>query len=489
MTILNNSFLFRAFVCVLIFLGIFILSAFSVFGEEITSNEELTIEITTQGFVPSEITIPPGTTVVWKNIEEKQHWPASNFHPTHTMYPETSSDDCLGSSFDACRGLQQGETYSFTFDQSGAWAYHDHLFPSMGGVVFVGEVGETVKKGGGLIYKITKGFRAIINNIAMFVSSLLGFREDNVATTLPQSKYFRELPYQQQIKIIEQVSSDDSREGWEYLKRAFVIDGQVVGNAHELAHIVGNTLYQQKGISGIEICDPTFAYGCYHGVTEQFLKTEGVSSVRMAMEQCRKIFPTAQGSNYLPYYSCIHGLGHGLLSWEGLDVGKALNDCDQLDSSEQQYCYDGVFMEHSFSAPLTSYDKTNPWKFCTDLDEKYHSNCARYQPSVFLEKYHADLPTSASMCLEAKTDTLRGFCIDAVGFALAYTFRDNRSAIQYTCENIPIDTYHGRCISAAAGELVFQRYQGWEENAQKLCDTLEEPWRKQCLIRNKEIRG
>ena len=315
------------------------------------------------------------------------------------------------------------------------------------------------------------------------------YEKDGAKETLPQPENFRILSYQKQIEIIEQVSNDDPREGWEYLKQAFVVKGQVVGGAHELSHIVGNTLYQQKGISGIGVCDPTFAYGCYHGVTEEFLIAEGVSKVREAMEQCRKIFPVRESGNLLPYYSCIHGFGHGLLSWEGLDRGKALEDCDQLDRQERQYCYDGVFMEYSFSAPLSSFSKTEPWKICTDLDEKYHGNCARYQPTLFIEKFHVDIPTSARLCLEAPTETLQGFCIDAVGFALAHTFQNNIDAIRHTCENISLATYHYRCITAAAGELIFQQYKGWEENALELCSTLPEPWKEQCLKRNQEIKG
>ncbi|MCH7756590.1 hypothetical protein IIC45_00680 [Patescibacteria group bacterium] len=331
---------------------------------------------------------------------------------------------------------------------------------------------------------ITIGF------IILTVSEKGGVYEEGKTTAaFPQPENFRILSYQEQIEIVEQISNDDPREGWEYLKQVFVVKGQVVGGAHELAHIVGNTLYRKEGTSGIGVCDPTFAYGCYHGVTEEFLIAEGVSKVREAMEQCRKIFPVRESGNLLPYYSCIHGFGHGLLSWEGLDRGKALEDCDQLDRQERQYCYDGVFMEYSFSAPLSSFSKTEPWKICTDLDEKYHGNCARYQPTLFIEKFHVDIPTSARICLEAPTETLQGFCIDAVGFALAHTFQDNIDAIRHTCENISLATYHFRCITAAAGELIFQQYKGWEENALELCSTLPEPWKEQCLKRNQEIKG
>src|SRR5262245_38890966 len=82
-----------------------------------TVSDEVTISITDDGFVPSHVTIHNGTTVVWENDGKKPHWPASANHPTHTVYPEHSQSDCLGSSFDACRGLEPGESFSFTFDK------------------------------------------------------------------------------------------------------------------------------------------------------------------------------------------------------------------------------------------------------------------------------------------------------------------------------------------------------------------------------------
>jgi len=224
-------------------------------------------------------------------------------------------------------------------------------------------------------------------------------------------------------------------------------------------------------------------------VSEQFLAEEGLEKVREAMSKCRAVFPPKEPANALPYYSCIHGLGHGLLSWEGLTVPKALVDCDILDEAEQQYCYDGVFMEYSFSAPNTAFDETAPWKFCGELDSAYHSSCARYQPSIFTGRFHFDLLTSASLCAEAPTETLRGFCVDAVGFAFSYAARDNPLMIKSMCESIPNESYQYRCTIAAAGELVFQRFRDSEKNAPALCATLPEPQTTECMAYVRGIMG
>lgn len=96
-----------------------------------------TITYTEDGFEPETITIQQGQTVRFENESSRDVWPASDVHPTHTVYPESSADDCLGSSFDACEGLAQGETWSFTFTEAGEWKYHDHLRASETGTIVV----------------------------------------------------------------------------------------------------------------------------------------------------------------------------------------------------------------------------------------------------------------------------------------------------------------------------------------------------------------
>ena len=97
--------------------------------------EDNTIEITASDFNPSTLTINAGETVTWINKGSSQAWPASAVHPTHKSYPETGG--CIGSKFDACKRLKQGEAYSFTFNQKGAWKYHDHLNSGSIGTIIV----------------------------------------------------------------------------------------------------------------------------------------------------------------------------------------------------------------------------------------------------------------------------------------------------------------------------------------------------------------
>ncbi len=82
-----------------------------------------------QKFTPDVLDILVGDVVIFTNNGSKDFWPASNNHPTHTLYPE----------FDAKGPIAPGGKYQFTFEKAGSWGFHDHLNPSVGGAINVSE--------------------------------------------------------------------------------------------------------------------------------------------------------------------------------------------------------------------------------------------------------------------------------------------------------------------------------------------------------------
>lgn len=79
------------------------------------------------GYSPNELTVKTGGAVTFKNESDQPMWPASNVHPTHTLY----------SGFDPQRQINPGEEWSFTFTRAGTWGYHDHLQPNITGTIKV----------------------------------------------------------------------------------------------------------------------------------------------------------------------------------------------------------------------------------------------------------------------------------------------------------------------------------------------------------------
>ncbi len=78
-------------------------------------------------FVPSTVNIKVGDYVVFRNNSDKNFWPASAMHPTHTEYP----------GFDAKQPIAPGGKYQFQFEKVGTWGFHDHLNPTAFGSIVV----------------------------------------------------------------------------------------------------------------------------------------------------------------------------------------------------------------------------------------------------------------------------------------------------------------------------------------------------------------
>jgi plastocyanin len=86
------------------------------------SDPTMTVTIITDSsgnfaFSPAKLTIPVGTTVIWKNT---------------TAAPHTVTGGSFGSAM-----INPGGTYTFTFNSSGRFAYHCSIHPYMTGMVIV----------------------------------------------------------------------------------------------------------------------------------------------------------------------------------------------------------------------------------------------------------------------------------------------------------------------------------------------------------------
>jgi amicyanin len=78
-----------------------------------------TVEIKGYAFNPDTITIAKGTTVTWTNRDSVQHTVTG-----------------IGNDIDSPI-LSQGQTYSFTFNETGTFEYQCHIHPTMKGKVIV----------------------------------------------------------------------------------------------------------------------------------------------------------------------------------------------------------------------------------------------------------------------------------------------------------------------------------------------------------------
>lgn len=89
----------------------------------------ITIVLAEEGFTPQEVHVRVGTTVTFTTTTGNFFWPASDLHPSHSIYP----------AFDPKKPIGANESWSFTFDRVGNWEFHDHLSPYFTGTISVVE--------------------------------------------------------------------------------------------------------------------------------------------------------------------------------------------------------------------------------------------------------------------------------------------------------------------------------------------------------------
>ena len=101
-----------------------------------TDSENVTmVYYTDTGFVPDDITVSEGQEVRWIDESSGQMWVAADEHPVHAGYDNTTRrEHCPGESFDQC---SSGQVYSFTFERSGEFDYHNHRDSRHSGTVKV----------------------------------------------------------------------------------------------------------------------------------------------------------------------------------------------------------------------------------------------------------------------------------------------------------------------------------------------------------------
>src|SRR3989338_7217691 len=105
---------------------------------ENTEDSQFTVSYNGTDFSPLTTTISLGTTVTFTNESTSSMWVASDSHPSHTLYPGSSIANCGKQLetpiFDQC---QNGENFTFTFNEICTWKFHNHLNPKAGGTIVV----------------------------------------------------------------------------------------------------------------------------------------------------------------------------------------------------------------------------------------------------------------------------------------------------------------------------------------------------------------
>lgn len=111
-------------------------------GEAVAPAAPKTVTITygASGFSPQSVTINKGDTVTWVNQRGGTMWVASDEHPSHTEFDGTTRAAHCAAGYTGAKPFDQcgtGASYSFTFDKTGTFDFHDHTAAQFGGTVTV----------------------------------------------------------------------------------------------------------------------------------------------------------------------------------------------------------------------------------------------------------------------------------------------------------------------------------------------------------------
>lgn len=229
---------------------------------------------------------------------------------------------------------------------------------------------------------------------------------------------------------------------------------------HPLAHTFGEALYEEGKLSYVGYCGVEFDYGCYHQVLGHALTEYGHSAVGQVEQQCETTQTKAR--------SCIHGVGHALVSHYGYTeeaLLAALDDCRIFAKGHNALngCAGGAFMEYNLREilsgaiqdmrPLSTTTATEP---CTRVPKEVRGECAYELPLWWGNVRSGTTPGNlfewmGARCRSYASADLVDGCFAGIGVPAAWIANFNPTLIAYECTSASkTDRERLFCVGQAA---------------------------------------
>ncbi|MEX0652017.1 MAG: hypothetical protein WD509_00900 [Candidatus Paceibacterota bacterium] len=318
------------------------------------------------GFIPSELTILEGESVTFVTTRSNFFWPASNLHPSHSIYSE----------FDPKRPLTPEESWTFTFNKSGQWEYHDHLTPYFIGTIFVhgeNKVEGVCEREGGSI-------------------ECLG------------------------SKILNILDKDGVDAAYNEIANLYEVNKDFKESCHSIAHNVGLAsfkYYLKDENSVLSKKTSVCAYGFYHGFMEALLTRTG--DVSAARDFCLFVGRRMNQDTPDAELQCFHGIGHGAVDLavatdgpqkdERNLVDNSLRICEQVSQTNEEIyrCTSGVYNSLA-NIYITNEGyilrKDDPLWICKEQPEEYKESCYGNMNTLLMGVTDRDLSKAVPLIRE-----------------------------------------------------------------------------------------
>ena len=217
--------------------------------------------------------------------------------------------------------------------------------------------------------------------------------------------------------------------------------------------------------------------GYYHGVIERaFAGVPREEVTRIARHLCTG--PAVTKEEFL-LYQCVHGLGHGLMIYSGLDLPWSLQTCDRLQSDfDRVSCTGGVFMQNLMPGMGTSryLRQKDPIYPCNAVAERHKVYCYLMVTSRILSLDGYDWHKTAAWCRRSEkgwvATCFQSYGRDASGFSQYQPQRTVRLCLEAGDDA-------GECLYGAARDYG-NNYAGGVEAA-RLCNLAPAAQRGRCF--------
>jgi len=414
---------------------------------DLTGQSTVTITLTKNGFVPNEIYINRGTTVVFNTTAGNPFWPASDLHPFHTIY----------SAFDPKGPVAATSTWSFTFDKDGHWSFHDHIGLATGVIIVVppGATGDAKYDVLGVCDEPEQSGRAACYRqhilLALDKKGLDGAMNE-VASVYQNYPEFRP-------------------------------------ECHSFLHDLGLMAYKKYGEHVPPANTMYCGQGFYHGYLESFLM-ERHGDIKPALAFC-----TAEakrlGEKTVAGLQCMHGIGHSVMEYllttrpdlsnnsRNLQIllGLGVAECAAMPSPEGKFrCADGAFdvfkawvNVQSLQTVYTDvFSLDHPFALCTPLHETWQRDaCVWEMAKETLVIANHNTRTSLQSVMRAARTWLDGTymfsAITSVAFVSAANNVDmSDKKLVGLCASVVDTTLHSYCIAGLLRGVVFNGAPGTE---------------------------
>jgi plastocyanin len=461
--------------CALVFVAVMGLGATNAARAHEGAEGNIVVHVTEAGFEPESVEVRKGTTVVFENTGDEDHWPASDDHPTHDLY----------AGFDPEKPLRPDTEWTFTFDRPGDWGYHDHLNPYLTGEIIVkneeaGEVARDSETEHGGLFSSIKTFLGVA--VAAVVSAFAPGEDgahagesdsnDGGSSELSESEY-----EEAKDRYVALVRSEDPRVALDRLREETKTNDALLRSCHAMVHDIGREAYEKYGDFGeaMKYQDEVCNSGYLHGVIESRLYESDDVFADM------KTLCAGYAPGSYPGWQCYHGIGHGVMFYTGNDLPRSLDMCDGFESAfGRSNCVNGVFMENfntDQKLHLSEFLKeSDPFYPCAEQAERHKANCYLYAPTYYLSLEGNGYADALDWCTGAETGHKLA-CAYGVGAQATKENLNDPELIESTCaDGEPEQT--APCIAGMV-DLYVNHY-GSLQPARELCARLETSNRGTC---------